>query len=86
MAPYNLHLALRRGDWKLLASRDFQKFELYNLKDDPKETTDRKTQEPKIFQQLREELIRLNAQVEAEGPDWWKHLSPNGGLPPSKKK
>jgi arylsulfatase A len=86
MAPYDLHLALRRGDWKLLASRDFQKCELYNLKNDPKETTNLRDKEPKIFQELREELARINAQVEAEGPDWWKRLSPNGGLPPLKKK
>ena len=34
------------------------------------------------FESLRRELIALNAQVEAEGPDWWKRLNPNGGGPP----
>ena len=28
------------GDWKILAAQDFSKVELYNLKTDPKETTD----------------------------------------------
>lgn len=32
--------AIRRGDWKLLQNSPFKPFELYNLKDDPMETTD----------------------------------------------
>lgn len=32
--------AVRLGDWKLLQPSPFAPFELYNLKDDPKETTD----------------------------------------------
>ena len=82
MAPHGLHMALRRGDWKLLASRDLDRFELYNLKDDPKETTDLREKEPERFASLRQELTALNARVEAEGPDWWKRLNPNGGGPP----
>ena len=30
------------------------------------------------------ELIAHNSAVEAEGPDWWKRLSPNGGADPKK--
>jgi arylsulfatase A-like enzyme len=85
MAPHGLHIALRKGDWKLLASQDLKKFELYNLKDDPKETTDLRGKEPKRFEALRKELTALNAQVEAEGPDWWKRLNPNGGMPLKKR-
>ncbi|MFD1139527.1 sulfatase-like hydrolase/transferase [Larkinella insperata] len=32
--------AVRQGDWKLLQPNPFSPYELYNLKDDPKETTD----------------------------------------------
>ncbi len=81
MAPNNLHMAMRQGDWKILASQDLKKFELYNLKADPKETTDLRDKEPRRFEQMREVLIELNKQIEAEGPDWWKRLSPNGGGP-----
>ena len=37
MAPAeeNLHMALRDGDWKLLASQDFSHVELYNLEGRP---------------------------------------------------
>ena len=87
MAPAaeNLHMAMRQGDWKILASQDFKNFELYNLKDDPKETTDLKTKETERFERMKKALQTLNAEIEKEGPDWWKRLSPNGGGPLTKK-
>jgi arylsulfatase A len=81
MAPHGLHIAMRQGDWKILASDDLTKMELYNLKSDPKETTDLREREPERFEKLRKELTSLNKAIEAEGPDWWKRLSPNGGGP-----
>ena len=33
------------------------------------------------FAALKTQLIQHNAQIDAEGPDWWKRLSPNGGKP-----
>ena len=83
MAPpeENLHMALRDGDWKLLASQDFSHFELYNLKADPQEKTDLAAKEAERFGAMRETLEKLNAEIEQEGPDWWKRLSPNGGGP-----
>jgi arylsulfatase A-like enzyme len=83
MAPpkENLHMALRDGDWKLLASQDFTHFELYNLGADPQEKTDLKGKEPGRFDAMRKSLEALNAEIEEEGPDWWKRLSPNGGGP-----
>ncbi len=81
MAPNNLHLAMRKGDWKIIAAEDGSKWELYHLKSDPQETTDLRERDPSRFETMRKELLALNAQVEAEGPDWWKRLSPNGGRP-----
>jgi len=85
MAPNNLHMALRQGDWKIIASQDLTKFELYNLKDDPKESTDVKDKQTERFEAMRKALIEHNAKIEADGPDWWKRLSPNGGGPVKKK-
>jgi arylsulfatase A len=87
MAPpkENLHMALRDGDWKILAAQDFYHFELYNLKADPHETTDLQKTEPERFDTLRRKLLQLNAEIEQEGPDWWKRLNPNGGGPVAKK-
>lgn len=86
MAPNNLHMAMRQGDWKIIAAQDFSKFELYNLKLDPKEETDLKDKEKDRFETMKKELISHNGKIEKEGPDWWKRLSPNGGGPIKKMK
>lgn len=80
MAP-NMKIAMRVDDWKILADETLTEFELYNLKDDEKETTDLKDKEPERFAAMKTQLIQHNASIDAEGPDWWKRLSPNGGKP-----
>jgi arylsulfatase A len=87
MAPpkENLHMALRKGDWKLLANQDFTHFELYDLKADPNEATDRKDREKNRFEVMKAELMAHDAAVLKEGPDWWTRLSPNGGGPLKKE-
>lgn len=80
MAP-NAKIALRVDDWKLLASADLQTFELYNLRDDVQEKSDLKEKHPERFAALREQLIKHNAAIDAEGPGWWKTLGANGGKP-----
>jgi arylsulfatase A len=86
MAPNNLHMAMRQGDWKIIAAQDFSKFELYNLKLDPKEETDLKDKEKERFERMKMDLTIHNEKIEKEGPDWWKRLSPNGGGPIKKEK
>jgi len=44
--------AMIKGDWKLLQDSPFTAQELYNLKDDPYETTDLALKEKKIFTEL----------------------------------
>jgi hypothetical protein len=83
MAPAeeNLQMALRDGDWKLLASRDFSHVELYNLKADPGEKSELGAKEAARLGAMRATLEKWNAEIEREGPDWWKRLNPNGGGP-----
>ena len=50
--------AVRQGDWKLLQDSPFAPLELYNLKDDPRETTDRARQQRNIFATLSAVLRR----------------------------
>ena len=85
MAPNNLHMAMRDGDWKIVAAQDFSKVELYDLKADPKETTDLSGKQTERLAAMTKRLKELNAEIEKEGPDWWKRLSPNGGGPVKKK-
>ena len=81
MAPpkERLQMALRDGDYKILAARDLSHLEMYNLKSDPNETSDLRTVEPERFEAMKKRLAALNAEVEAEGPDWWRRLDANGG-------
>jgi arylsulfatase A len=86
MAPHGLHIAMREGDWKLLASADFAKAELYNLKVDPAETTDLRAKESARFAAMLAALKKLNAEIDADGPDWWRRLDPDGGKAPKNEK
>jgi arylsulfatase A len=80
MAP-NAQYAMRVDEWKILADASLAEFELYNLQADPRETTDLREREPARFAEMRDRLLKYNAAVEAEGPDWWKRLSASGGKP-----
>ncbi len=62
-----MKFALRSGDWKLLASGDFGKLELYNLKTDPQETADLANSRPDLVKSLEVELKRLHREVTAIG-------------------
>ncbi len=48
--------ALIRGDWKLMQNSPFSPLELYNLKEDPQEQTDRIQDEPELAKELTEAL------------------------------
>ncbi len=85
MAP-NAKFALRDGDWKILADERLEKFEFYNLAADQREERDVQEAEPQRFAEMRGLLLRHNAAVEAEGPDWWRRLSPNGAKPAGEEK
>ena len=84
MAP-NAKIALRAGDMKILADPARDVFEMYDLKNDPQETTDLRESKPEEFAELKKRLLDNSAMIEAEGPDWWKRLSPSGAVLPGGK-
>jgi arylsulfatase A len=63
-------IAVREGDWKILATGDLGAFELYDLGADPGETTDLALSEPDRVADLSARLIRLHDEIAAEGPVW----------------
>ncbi len=63
-------VALRDGDWKIVANKQLDQFLLFNLADDPQEKRDLAQDEPTRLARLKEALLALNAEVLAEGPDW----------------
>ncbi len=72
ISPEPLKTAMRIGDWKMLADEALTRFELYNISRDPKETKELSESEPAKFSEMKAELVQLNSEIEAEGPDWWK--------------
>lgn len=54
---FSPQLAIRDGDWKLLANRDGSRTELYNLREDPMEVDNRSAQEPGLTKKLSERLL-----------------------------
>ncbi len=81
IAPEELKIAMRLGDYTILANNALTKFELYNLKTDVKQTTNLAEKEPERFEAMRKTLIALNAEIEKEGPGWWRKFTQ-----PKKKK
>ncbi len=70
--------AVRRGDWKLLANSPFSPLELYNLKADPRETTDLREEQPRIYRDLS---TALRLQIQRGGAVPWQPPPPYASSP-----
>lgn len=70
--------AMRIGDWKIVADEKLTRFELYNIEADPQEKKELSATQPAKFAELQERLKKLNAEIEAEGPTWWKDYDHGG--------
>src|SRR5690606_15662422 len=60
--------SIRKGDWKLVYYYETGKKELFNINNDIGETTDHAAQNPRLVQQLSEELGEYLRSVEAQRP------------------
>jgi arylsulfatase A-like enzyme len=78
IAPEPLKTAMRIGDWKILADEPLTKFELYNLQRDPHEKLELSAAQPAKFAEMKQALMKLNKEIEAEGPPWWKEYNHGG--------
>lgn len=72
IAPTEFKIALRDGDWTILANETLTKFELYDLKTDVKQSKNLAETAPDKLAQLQRMLRKLNTEIEAEGPTWWR--------------
>lgn len=72
LAPTQYRVGMRIGEWKIVGSDDLTSFELYNIEKDWQETTNLAAEFPDKFDELRAKLIKHDAAVLKDGPDWWK--------------
>ncbi|MHC4547018.1 MAG: hypothetical protein ACYTDW_22495 [Planctomycetota bacterium] len=63
-------VAMREGDWKILADNKMTKFELYNVRKDIAEEHNLADSEPGRLAAMKKTLAKLHAEIEAEGPKW----------------
>jgi arylsulfatase A len=63
-------VAMRQGDWKILADNEMTKFELYNLRKDIAEQHNLAASQPQRLEAMKNTLAKLHAEIDAEGPDW----------------
>lgn len=63
-------VAIRDGDWKLLANADLDEFELYNLREDVVERDEASEREPARASAMADTLRAMHAEALAEGPTW----------------
>ncbi len=50
----------------------YKNFRLYNLKEDPSQSQDLSAQQPKLLNELKEKLLKINKSVMSDGADWHK--------------
>lgn len=63
-------VAMREGHWKILANNQMTRFELYNLRDDLAEKHNLADTQPERLERMKQALVKLHAQIDAEGPKW----------------
>ncbi|MBL8825962.1 MAG: sulfatase [Planctomycetaceae bacterium] len=85
IAPEKFKTAMRIGDWKIVADEALTQFELYNVAADPQEKQELSQSEPAKFTEMQAALRKLNTEIEAEGPSWWRTYN-NGGKNAPKNK
>ncbi|MFM8497959.1 MAG: sulfatase [Planctomycetia bacterium] len=65
-------VAYREGEWKIVADEALERPELYNLATDRAEAHDLAAAEPARLAGMVDRLRSHTAEIEAEGPDWWR--------------
>jgi arylsulfatase A len=51
----------------------YKNFQLFNLKDDPNQTTDIASENPELLRRLKTTLLEINRSIMSDGHDW--HLN-----------
>ena len=77
LAPKDNHVALRVGDWKIVADESLQQFQLYEIEKDWREEKDLAEEMPDKLASMKAALLKVHGEVEKEGPsEWWLNEQP----------
>lgn len=71
--PGGYNDAVQPDDWTIMQfikQADLGNFEMYNLAEDPNETTNLAESQPERFERLKKQMIKLHADIRAEGPEY----------------
>ena len=71
-------VAYREDNWKIVVDEALEKPELYDLATDRNESTNLAAREADRLAAMMARLRAYTAEVEAEGPDWWRTEPLNG--------
>jgi arylsulfatase A-like enzyme len=71
-------VAYREGNWKIVVDESLEKPELYDLATDRNEATNLAEREADRLTAMMARLRAYTAEVEAEGPEWWRTEPLNG--------
>jgi len=63
-------VAMRQGEWKILADNAMTMFELYNVRTDIAEEHNLAGSQTKRLEAMKKTLAKLHAEIDAEGPRW----------------
>lgn len=73
VSPADNRVALRDGDWKIVANDTMTEFLLFNVEADANETNDLSTQMPDKLQTMKKLLLDTWQNISTEGPNhWWE--------------
>lgn len=72
-APHESRVALREGDWKIVANETLEKVQLYHIQKDWREEHDLAEKMPEKTAELKTLLLKTWDDIKKEGPhDWWE--------------
>lgn len=55
---------------EFIKKAELDRFEMFNLKEDPSEIRNLASEEPKQFERLKKKMVALHAEIRAEGPEY----------------
>ncbi len=78
ISPKDCRVAVRVGDWKIVADETLTQFLLFDMREDPEESSDVSAAHPALFERMKQTLLDMDREVLSDGPDWWKNDARSG--------